>query len=455
MDWTVDTLDALTAGDGHHAFARTVLVVVDGLEGVERQGEELIDQGYRVQVALAVRGEDGGTLRGMPNAAPDAVLVALSTLSQEAGSLVAAVKAHIQSPLVPIIGVLPATSAEPGAAFDSTLYRPAHPRQVAGRVDAMIRLQSMQHEALRRAQVLRLDGASDADTRLDFAASDRGLRILFVGQATPDFNVILNALRDRNAEVVAAFTSFTAFDYLHSRPFDAIVVDAVQAAEPARSLLEAMGRNVRLHHVPRIVLVGAEAKSPCPAPLLDAATDVISSSDPVEEITNRVLEPANFHLVHSALRADLEGLGGEAVREPDSRLYTRRFLESYLDFLASEGERRSICTLRLVPNADFAVSEPLLRVAMAQAGELIAGLVRVNDLVARVGFDTFAVAMEPLHSAALEGVARRLVEVVEAAAFESGRKDDGPFTLVAETGFEVGDRPEMPAATRVSRLLAA
>ncbi len=40
----------------------------------------------------------------------------------------------------------------------------------------------------------------------------------------PQFLALSNALLRNGAEVVGAFTAFTAFDYLHERPFDAVVL---------------------------------------------------------------------------------------------------------------------------------------------------------------------------------------------------------------------------------------
>ena len=445
--WTIDSFDALTASDGTATRAQTVLVVTDTLDGISEIGQTLITLGYRVQVALAHE----GVVRGMPNVVPDAILLSLFDLIHEAEPLLLSVKAHVASPLVPVIGYLGAKETRPHG-IDSVLYHPCHPKQIAGRVDSMVRLQTMQHELLRRTQVLR--SRFDQDHTIPESVLARSLRVLFIGKAKPEFMVVLNALRERNVEVVAAFTSFTAFDYLHGREFDAVIMDAMDSAEPAQSILTSMQRNVRLHHMPKVCLVRRDTPSPCPQELLDIATDVISAEDHPDEITNRILEPASYHLIHSQIRSEFDAMGDGAVRDPDTGLFSREYLESYLDFLSNEGEARTVAVVRLVPNADFAVAEPFVRVAMAQAGGLLAGLVRINDLVARLSNDSFAIALPDLPEASLRGLGQRVVSVLEAAAFESGQKGSGPFTLEADVTFE--DAIDgLPAATRVSRLLAA
>ena len=428
-NWQIDAHDALTASDGVAALARTVLVVTDALDEVETLGQLLIRLGYRVQVAFAQKGR----IHGVPELAPDAVLFHIDR-TDDADGLVAVIADHVGSPLVPLIGYLAADAPRPSA-LDSVLFAPAHPQQITHRVDAMIRLQAMQREILVRQQVLRASFGQDTSIAPD--ALLRRLRVLFIGKARPDFMVILNALRERDVEVVAAFTSFTAFDYLHGREFDAVIIDATTAIEPATAILSSMSRNVRLHHMPKIVLTSPDSRI---APdLLDRATDVITGAQPTTELANRILEPANSHRLHSQLRAEFDAMGNASVRDPDTGLYAREVLQAYTDFLRSEGETRVLCRIRLTPDADFAVDPAFVRVAMAQAGGLIAGLVRVNDLAARLSESEFAVAVPLMSAANLDRLAQRITDVIECAAFESGKKDAGPFTLMADVTI---DAPE-------------
>ena len=67
----------------------------------------------------------------------------------------------------------------------------------------MIRLGQMEHEIIRRVETLR------EDFNVEYTLCDEVLnnpfRILFIGKATPDFMIIINALQKKNVEVVAAF----------------------------------------------------------------------------------------------------------------------------------------------------------------------------------------------------------------------------------------------------------
>ena len=88
-----------------------------------------------------------------------------------------------------------------------------HPSQIANRVNAMIRLGAMDAEITRRLETLREDFNQHPD--IGDLSPDRKFRVLFIGKASPSFMVVINALQDKGVEVIAAFTSFSAFDYLH------------------------------------------------------------------------------------------------------------------------------------------------------------------------------------------------------------------------------------------------
>ena len=122
-----------------------------------------------------------------------------------------------------------------------------HASQIANRVNAMIRLGVMEAEIIRRQKTLLEDFGQTPE--LGDLSPDRKFRVLFIGKATPSFMVIVNAMQDKGVEVTAAFTSFSAFDYLHGEPFDAVVMNALEHSEPAFSISEAMRRNSKLYHL--------------------------------------------------------------------------------------------------------------------------------------------------------------------------------------------------------------
>jgi two-component system cell cycle response regulator PopA len=77
--------------------------------------------------------------------------------------------------------------------------------------------------------------------------------VLAAGKPDRHFLALSNALTDRGCEVVAAPTPYTAFDYLHERPFDAAVLWGAEDHAPALSIASGMKRNTRLYHIPAVL----------------------------------------------------------------------------------------------------------------------------------------------------------------------------------------------------------
>ena len=123
-----------------------VLIATDALDASRAILEELRHLELDVQLCLF----QGGKLSEIPLRAPDAVLCHF-TLDNRSGVKVATVlKAHFEMRQPPIIGVLPDVSEPSPSVFDSQLFAPVHPSQIANRVNAMIRLGAMEGEIQRR-----------------------------------------------------------------------------------------------------------------------------------------------------------------------------------------------------------------------------------------------------------------------------------------------------------------
>jgi len=140
----------------------------------------------------------------------------------------------------------------PEGAFDLVIRRPCHPHQVCVRMQEALRLGVQTAEARLRRRTL-----ADLGVPLPPEPAPDAQRpaVLFVGQADPAFMRLRSAIAGADAEVVAAFTSFTAFDYLHDRVFHAVVLGALQGNEPAFTICSAMRRNARLFHIPALLLI--------------------------------------------------------------------------------------------------------------------------------------------------------------------------------------------------------
>ena len=126
--------------------------------------------------------------------------------------------------------------------FDLTMAAPLHPSQAAMRLESLVRLAVAEEEF-----ELRVESFADRRRRLALPDPDISpLRILAIGDPAPQFLALSNALTRKGAEVVGAFTAYTAFDYLHEKPFDGVVLWAGENPHEALSIAAGLRRNTRL-----------------------------------------------------------------------------------------------------------------------------------------------------------------------------------------------------------------
>ena len=124
--------------------------------------------------------------------------------------------------------------------------------------------------------------------------SDTGpLRVLAVGEPAPQFLALSNALVGGGADVVGAFTAYTAFDYLHERRFEAVVLWAGDDRKEALPIATGMRRNTRLYHIPALLYL-QHGGALSPAEAFDRGiSDVASPETPERETARRVVELAS------------------------------------------------------------------------------------------------------------------------------------------------------------------
>jgi len=410
--------------------AKQALIATDNPHESSYIGEALEKQGYDVQFCQF----DGRTLKGTPIVAPSAVLCVFSDYIEKTPTIITTLKTHFSPKDIPFIGALTRQGDIDTSVFDSVIFPPAHITQIANRVSSMIRLGQMEREIVRRVDTLR------EDFNIEYQLSDEALRnpfrILFIGKASPDFMVIINALQKKNVEVVAAFTSFSAFDFLHERTFDAVVMNALKQSEPALTISETMRRNAKLFHVPTLFLVNPESFQDHDLAYQKGARDIISSSAETEEISGRILELANYHRIHSQLKREFGSVGGKDCLDAETGVFNEDFFCAHMrrvcKTMRATQEPISVMAIRVRPNAHFEVPDEKVTEAIAQIGTMLKSLVRMQDITARLERDVFMIAFPGQDRTSVEPVIERISGIVDCAAFESGDTEKGAFTITLE-----------------------
>ena len=407
-----------------------VLIVTDNLHEAGHVANALDAQGYTISYSEF----NGVTLTPLPDAAPEAILFVFTDYIEEAPNLINQLKSQFAPSTPTIIGALMRDGNIDLSIFDSVIFPPAHTIQIATRVNSLIRLGQMEREIKRRIITLKRD--FNIDYNLSKTNLNQPFRILFIGKATPDFMVIINALQKKNVEVVAAFTSFSAFDYLHESDFDAVVMNALEQSEPALTISETMRRNAKLYHVPSLFLVNGDTYSDYELAYNKGARDIISADSDTKEISGRILELANYHRIHSQLKAEFEIVDAKCIDE-DAKVFNEAFLRAHIDRTADELESNNLpltlLTIQAQPNSRSQVPNDKIADAIGKLGQMIKSIVRMQDISARISEDIFIIAFPEQDMSSVESVLDRIKGIVDYATFDSGNQSDAPFTISLKT----------------------
>ncbi|MHB8527945.1 MAG: diguanylate cyclase domain-containing protein [Caulobacteraceae bacterium] len=355
----------------------------------------------------------------------------------------------------PALGDTAPGAGEAGTAnkdFDLTLPFPLHPEQAAARLEVLVRLAIVEEQFHLRAQTF-----AERGRHLEIPRDDgRALRILAFGGPGPRFLALSNALAAAGADVVGAFTAYTAFDYLHERAFEAVVLWAPEDPAEALSISAGMRRNTRLYHVPTLLCVAREEAAGAPAVFRKGVSDLISSLEGEDKIARRVVSLAQAFRRETAIRQALEKARGSGLMDPATGLFARDLFAAHLARVASAahvcGRPLSVVVLKVAetPQVALARAGGWLDRAIPQIGSMIGRLVRIEDTAARLGAEVFAIALPASPLPAALAAAERIAAVIACTAFEAGERT-APFV----TEFEIGAAEVGPGNSAAAALEAA
>jgi two-component system cell cycle response regulator PopA len=397
---------------------------------------------------------------------PFAAMAALSDLEIEAAvvDLVGANRETLAYPRrlksacaprrLPVIAIADPDPQLADHGFDLTMAPPLHPAQAIMRIESLVRMVVAEEEF-----ELRLETFAERGRKLDLPEPEATpSRVLCVGEPTPQFLALSNALTQSGAQVVGAFTSYTAFDYLHERTFDAAVVWGGENGQEALSIVAGMRRNTRLFHIP-VLLYQRRAPD---ISTIDAfnkgVTDVASPQVSESDTAKRVLELARCYRRQAGIRRALESAKASRLMDAGTGLFTRDLFAAHLTRLASAARQRnrplSVCVLKVAerPELRAARTGGFVDRAIPQIGAMIGRLVRVEDTAARLSAEVFALALPATGASAARLTAERIAAVIGCTAFEAGQNRQ-PFVIEFDIG--VAEVKPDESAARALELAAA
>ena len=341
---------------------------------------------------------------------------------------------------LPVVGIGHADPALEGLGFDLTLAAPIHPAQAAMRLETLVRTAVSEEEF-----ELRVETFADRGRRLDVPDPGHApYQVLAIGEPAPQFLALANALAQQGAEVVGAFTAYTAFDYLHERRFDAVVLWAGENPQESLSIASGLRRNTRLYHTPAVLYMRPESYVTAAEAYHRGITDVATPETPENETARRIVELARSYRRQTCVRQALESARESGLMDAATGLFTRDLFAAHLARLAQASKLRnralSVCVLKVADGPEMALMRKggWLGRAIPQIGSMIGRLVRVEDTAARLGPEVFALALPATSMGAARAAGERIAAVIGCTAFEAG-EGKTPFVVEFDLGVaEVG-----------------
>lgn len=389
----------------------------------------------------------GAALAALADLGIQAAVLDVESGGMDAFEVAARMKAVAAPRRLPVIALGRPDATPRSTLFDLTLAPPLHPAQAAHRLESLVR------EALAEEEfTLRQETFAERGRRLEPAVQPVGPeRVLLVGEPSPGLLALNHSLAQQGAAVVGAFTTYTAFDYLHDGAFDAVLLSAGEDVNDSLSISAGMRRNTRLYHTP-VLLHLPEGREVNPSEAYHrGVSDIAHSAIPEVETAARVIELARVFRRQTATRVALDGAKGSGLMDQATGLYTRDLFAAHLGRLAKSsregGRPLSVAVLRVSdrPEVLRARVGGWLDRAIPQIGSMIGRLIRTEDTAARLSAEVFALALPGTDERAGRTAGERIAAVIGCTAFDAGQGSP-PFVLDFDIGAAQLGLDEHPAA---------
>ncbi|MHA6288554.1 PleD family two-component system response regulator [Maricaulis sp. CAU 1757] len=348
--------------------------------------------------------------------------------------------------------------------IDAWMRSPAPPVQIAARVRALVRLHTMEIIARHRTEATALYGRrGDGVERREPKPC-----VLYVGDASPRFMALRFALEQEGAELIAAFSSYSAFDYLHERPFDAVVLNATGKRDIAFTISSAMRRNARLYHTPVLLLTDQVDSEMAEEAFARGVSDILPPSSDEAELRERIMTLTAERRRRRQAKAALEACREPRTLEIETGLFQPGFLTSHIADLLQASARdelqfSAIALEVLLPEGANQPDAASAEKARRQFAAMLRHLLRSEDGACRIASSVFLAVLPFTDAAGIGSVAARVSAIAECTAFES-QDPLQPFRLSVraapvlvrpgETADELVDRAVRSLRSNVSPLSA-
>ncbi|MEM6626623.1 MAG: diguanylate cyclase [Pseudomonadota bacterium] len=284
----------------------------------------------------------------------------------------------------------------------------------AALIAAPMRIEFARRAATRRAEAeLRRESFARFGCKTPSEAENSSRKVLFVGDASALFPTLSNGLADQDLTLTAAFSTYSAFDFLHEDQFAAVIVDGGADWVRPGSFCAMVRRSPSLTELPiaAILPVGADLDDD----LATNATDMIEDDAPTHAMVRQIV-----NLIEDAAptRRDLTA-PQDAIADDLTALFSREFFEDHLErqiaWSETFGQPLTLAAFRLRVSRDKDGGRDI-----AHAAHVVKSLLRMQDVPTRLDTDLIGVSMPGATFAGAHGAARRIAGVLDVTAFDAG-----------------------------------
>jgi len=383
----------------------------------------------------------------------DSIIVNASAPKKEQEALSAALKDLWETRHLPIIliggdedGNQPLDERD--AALADFLPKEFHDLELFSHLSSLVRLKTMQSELERRlATTVEFGGV--APKLVQPPRSIRGAEVLAVA-CTGDERKLADAALGRTTKVNHRCGYGAALKQIVSGDPDAIIVALDGNDEEGLQFFSETRSNSRFFNTPLVLITDARDHTDPVAPYMTGANDVIPPSVNVKDLRTRVTALIKQRLYRESMRELYLQLGDDITAYRLTGLYTHGFLYAHLARQLEDANRwnKNIAVGYIDVEEMVEFNEVYGPVAgdflLRELGALIGGLVRGEDLVARVSGEEFCVVKPDTTHDIAEFALERIVGVIGNTEFRLPKIDHGVKVnlTVGHASLQPGDNPE-------------
>ncbi|MHA1546018.1 MAG: diguanylate cyclase domain-containing protein [Alphaproteobacteria bacterium] len=340
-----------------------------------------------------------------------------------------------------------AVAAAERAEIDDVMLSPVNDLQIVERIRALMRLNTMHDELVRRLNTTARYGI-DAPTVPPQPKFAQDADVLVVG-ASAEFSTFENSLSSI-ATLTGALTPTTALEYLDRRRFEVLIVDCDGDASAVDDFCRQCRADTRLYNTPIIITAEPDIIPASASMFAQGITDLLLKPVEPEELKVRVMALVREVRFRESMRQAYSQALHLSTGDALTGLYTRGFALEHLTGMIREAQERGIpfsVAFGRVANINeinmlhgYAVGDRVIR----QVGDLIGLLVRGEDLSVRYGGAKFAIILPDTSEQASKTATRRAIGVINHTEFSIPELfSPVPVVLhMAVTGYRDGDTAE-------------